>query len=86
LIELINIGLSSWDRYWGRAIIDVMVRRMDAGCELRYLPHATDEDHGDHGHIPRLGLHLNEHIAEPGDVVFRHACKLGFLTGVSRWN
>jgi bifunctional non-homologous end joining protein LigD len=24
----------------------------------------------------RLGLQLNEHIAESGDVVFRHACKL----------
>jgi len=23
-------------------------------------------------------LLLNEHINEPGDVVFRHACKLGF--------
>jgi hypothetical protein len=24
-----------------------------------------------------IGLQLNEHIAEPGDIVFRHACKLG---------
>jgi hypothetical protein len=23
-------------------------------------------------------LQLNEHIAEPGEIVFRHACKLGF--------
>jgi hypothetical protein len=23
------------------------------------------------------GLHLNEHLAHPGDVVFRHACKMG---------
>ncbi len=23
------------------------------------------------------GLRLNEHIEEPGEVVFRHACKLG---------
>ncbi len=23
------------------------------------------------------GLRLNEHIDEPGDIVFRHACKLG---------
>ena len=23
------------------------------------------------------GLQLNEHISEPGDIVFRHACKLG---------
>jgi bifunctional non-homologous end joining protein LigD len=25
-----------------------------------------------------IGLQFNEHIAEPGDIVFRHACKLGF--------
>jgi hypothetical protein len=25
----------------------------------------------------KAGLVLNEHIDEPGDVVFRHACKLG---------
>ena len=25
----------------------------------------------------KAGLLLNEHIDEPGDVVFRHACKLG---------
>jgi bifunctional non-homologous end joining protein LigD len=24
------------------------------------------------------GLQINDHIAEPGDVVFRHACQLGF--------
>ncbi len=29
------------------------------------------------------GLQLNEHIAEPGDIVFRHACELGF-EGASR--
>jgi bifunctional non-homologous end joining protein LigD len=29
-------------------------------------------------------LHLNEHIDEPGDVVFRHACKLGFEGIVSK--
>jgi len=28
-------------------------------------------------------LQLNEHIAEPGDVVFRHACKLGFVGGTT---
>src|SRR6266478_4197509 len=27
LVELIDIGLRSWDLSWGRAIIDVMVRR-----------------------------------------------------------
>jgi hypothetical protein len=26
----------------------------------------------------RFGLGFNDHIDEPGDVVFRHACKLGF--------
>ena len=30
------------------------------------------------------GLQLNEHIAEPGDVVFRHACKLGLEGIVSK--
>jgi bifunctional non-homologous end joining protein LigD len=29
-------------------------------------------------------LHFNEHIAEPGDIVFRHACKLGFEGIVSK--
>ena len=27
-------------------------------------------------------LQLNEHIAEPGEIVFRHACKLG-LEGIA---
>ena len=30
------------------------------------------------------GLQLNEHISEPGDIVFRHACKLGFEGIVSK--
>ena len=29
-------------------------------------------------------LHFNEHTDEPGDVVFRHACKLGLEGIVSR--
>jgi hypothetical protein len=29
-------------------------------------------------------LHFNEHIVEPGDVVFRHACQLGFEGIVSK--
>jgi hypothetical protein len=29
-------------------------------------------------------VQLNEHIAEPGDVVFHHACKLGFEGIVSK--
>jgi bifunctional non-homologous end joining protein LigD len=32
----------------------------------------------------RFGLQLNEHIAESGDVVFRHACTLGFEGIVSK--
>jgi bifunctional non-homologous end joining protein LigD len=32
----------------------------------------------------KLGLQLNEHIAEPGDVVFRHACRLGLEGIVSK--
>jgi ATP-dependent DNA ligase len=31
------------------------------------------------GSLP--GLRLNEHLTHPGDVVFRHACKLG-LEGI----
>jgi bifunctional non-homologous end joining protein LigD len=30
------------------------------------------------------GLQLNEHLAEPGDVVFRHACRLGLEGIVSK--
>jgi bifunctional non-homologous end joining protein LigD len=33
----------------------------------------------------KAGLLLNEHIDEPGDVVFRHACKLGLEGIVSKW-
>ena len=29
-------------------------------------------------------LQLSEHIEEPGDIVFRHACKLGFEGLVSK--
>ena len=32
----------------------------------------------------QIGLQLNEHIAEQGDVVFRHACKLGLEGIVSK--
>ena len=32
----------------------------------------------------KTGLVFNEHIDEPGDVVFRHACKLGFEGIVSK--
>ena len=32
----------------------------------------------------KLGLHLNEHIAVPGEIVFEHACKLGFEGIVSK--
>jgi bifunctional non-homologous end joining protein LigD len=32
----------------------------------------------------KIGLQLNEHIAEPGDVVFRHACKMGLEGIVSK--
>ena len=31
-----------------------------------------------------VGLQFNEHIEEPGEVVFRHACKLGFEGIVSK--
>jgi bifunctional non-homologous end joining protein LigD len=29
----------------------------------------------------RLGVRLNEHLTEPGDLVFLHACKMG-LEGI----
>ena len=32
----------------------------------------------------RVGLQVNEHVSEPGDVVFRHACKLGLEGIVSK--
>jgi bifunctional non-homologous end joining protein LigD len=32
----------------------------------------------------RWALQFNEHIAEAGDIVFRHACKLGFEGIVSK--
>jgi bifunctional non-homologous end joining protein LigD len=31
-----------------------------------------------------VGLQVNDHIAEPGDVVFRHACQLGLEGIVSK--
>jgi bifunctional non-homologous end joining protein LigD len=31
-----------------------------------------------------VGLKINDHIVEPGDVVFRHACQLGFEGIVSK--
>jgi bifunctional non-homologous end joining protein LigD len=32
----------------------------------------------------QIGLQFNDHIAEPGDVVFRHACKMGLEGIVSK--
>jgi bifunctional non-homologous end joining protein LigD len=32
----------------------------------------------------KAGLLLNEHVDEPGDVVFRHACKMGLEGIVSK--
>jgi len=34
------------------------------------------------GSLP--GLRLNEHLAQPGELVFRHACKMGFEGIVSK--
>ena len=31
-----------------------------------------------------VGLQINDHIVDPGDVVFRHACQLGFEGVVSK--
>jgi bifunctional non-homologous end joining protein LigD len=33
---------------------------------------------------PVVGLQVNDHIVEPGDAVFRHACQLGFEGIVSK--
>jgi bifunctional non-homologous end joining protein LigD len=33
---------------------------------------------------PVVGLQVNDHMVEPGDVIFRHACKLGFEGIVSK--
>jgi bifunctional non-homologous end joining protein LigD len=33
---------------------------------------------------PVVGLQVNDHIVEPGDVVFRHACQIGFEGIVSK--
>jgi bifunctional non-homologous end joining protein LigD len=33
---------------------------------------------------PVVGLQVNDHIVEPGDVVFRHACQLGLEGIVSK--
>jgi hypothetical protein len=30
-----------------------------------------------------MNLQLNEHIEEPGEIVFRHACELGFEGGIA---
>jgi hypothetical protein len=53
---LIELRLRSWDRSWGRAIIDAMVRRTDTGYEPQYLPWATEEDHGAHPFKARAGI------------------------------
>jgi hypothetical protein len=69
LVELINIGVRSWDRSWGRAIIDAMVRRTDTGYEPQYLPQATEEDHGAHP-FKGTGWNCGAHVrCGPGLIV-----------------
>ena len=46
------------------------VRKLELGKLLRWAA--------------QMGLQFNEHIAEPGDTVFRHACKLGLEGIVSK--
>jgi bifunctional non-homologous end joining protein LigD len=46
------------------------VRKRELGKVLRWTAH--------------IGLQFNEHLAEPGDIVFRHACKLGLEGIVSK--
>jgi bifunctional non-homologous end joining protein LigD len=56
------------------------------GIDLRDLP--IQHRKGELGRLlvrSRLpGLQLNDHISEPGDVVFRHACKMGLEGIVSK--
>jgi len=56
----------------------MMVRRDAAGVRL-----LTRNGH-DWSAAAQIGLQFNEHIAEPGDVVFRHACKMGLEGIVSK--
>jgi bifunctional non-homologous end joining protein LigD len=34
--------------------------------------------------VRRAGLQFTEHIAEPGEIVFQHACQLGYESIVSK--
>jgi hypothetical protein len=55
------------------------------GKDLRRSP--LEERKREHAKLLRKAkwaLQLNEHIDEPGDVVFKHACKLGFEGIVSK--
>jgi ATP-dependent DNA ligase len=62
----------------------MLVRRDAAGVRL-----FTRNGHDWTDRFPLIartaaGLLLNEHINEPGDVVFRHACKMGLEGIVSK--
>ena len=56
LVEADQYRPRSWDRSWDRNIIDVKFWPTDAGCELRYLPQATEEDRGAHPSKAWTGL------------------------------
>ena len=57
-------------------MIDVKVGRTDAGCELRYLPQATEEDRGAHLFKARAGIGALAFVAAATSVLAR---------GVTTW-
>ena len=73
---------------WARSKIEAVLFAFDllelGGKDLRRSP--LEERKRELAKLLRKeawALQLNEHIAEPGDVVFRHACKLGFVGGTT---
>jgi bifunctional non-homologous end joining protein LigD len=83
----------------GLPVFDRLRYRRDDRCVFLYAFDLIELDGDDLRHEPierrkaalaklirrtKTGLALNEHIDEPGDVVFRHACKLGLEGIVSK--
>jgi len=83
----------------GVPVFDRLRYRRDDGCVFLYAFDLIELDGNDLRHEPierrkvlliRLlakasgGLQVNDHIVEPGDVVFRHACQLGLEGIVSK--
>jgi hypothetical protein len=64
----------------GTALCSLQIR-WASGALTRRGPQARSFQAAPQGH---LGVAFNDHIDEPGDIVFRHACKLGFEGIVSK--